>query len=77
MKQCRNHGELIARHGMRSHRVSAPAMEILHYPLGIHGGTLYSIHVAIVNQDAPTAYMHVEPTSLLDTVAALPWWRFW
>jgi len=53
-------------------------MEIWHYPLGIAGETLYSIHVAVDGDNAPMAYMHLEPTDQPDTVAAArPWWRFW
>jgi hypothetical protein len=77
IKQCRTSAELLARHGEPAHKLEDPALEIWHYPLGIAGGTLYSIHVAVAGDDAPTAYLHVEPTSEPDTVAPRPWWRFW
>lgn len=77
MKQCRTSAELVVRHGQPAHKLVDPAMEIWHYPLGISGGTLYSIHVAVRGDDAPMAYMHVETTDLPDTVPARPWWQFW
>ena len=60
-----------------AHKLTDPAMEIWHYPLGIAAKTLYSIHVAVDGDSAPMAYMHVEPTDQPDTVAARPWWKFW
>jgi hypothetical protein len=75
MKRCRTSAELVERHGQPTHKLKDPAVEIWHYPLGIARGTLYSIHVAVDDADAPMAYMHVEPTDKPDTVAARPRWR--
>ena len=77
MKQCRTTAELLDRHGAPAHKLQEPAMEIWHYPLGIAGGTLYSIHVAVAGDAAPTVYMHLEPTNEPDTTDRRPWWRFW
>jgi hypothetical protein len=77
MKRCGTAADLLARHGEPAHRLTDHAMEIWHYPLGIAGGTLYSIHVAVEGDNAPMAYLHVEPTDKADTVAPRPWWRFW
>ena len=79
MKRCRTVSELVERHGKPAHkdRVEDPATEIWHYPLGISGGTLYGIHVAVRGEDAPMAYMHMEPTSEADTVAPRRWWELW
>jgi hypothetical protein len=61
------------------HKMASAGMEIWHYPLGVVAGTLYAIHVAVSGNDAPMAYMHMEPSDAPDTVAAPkhPWWRFW
>jgi hypothetical protein len=77
MQECRTSTELVARHGEPAHKLTDPAMEIWHYPLGIADATLYSIHVAVDGDNAPMAYMHVEPTDKPDTVMARPWWKFW
>ena len=63
-----------------AHKIQSPGMEIWHYPLGANGGMLYAIHVAVSPGHAPMAYMHMEPTSVADTVQlkeSRPWWRFW
>lgn len=65
----RTPAELVARRGEPAHRLDDPAMHIWHYPLGIAGGTLYSVHVAGVRDDTPMTYMHVKPTSEADTMA--------
>jgi len=43
-------------------------MEIWHYPLGVAGAMLYSIHVALAGEGAPQVYMHMEPSEAPDTV---------
>jgi hypothetical protein len=45
-----------------AHKVQRGTMEIWHYPLGVAGGMLYSIHVALSGEGAPQAYMHMEPS---------------
>jgi hypothetical protein len=61
------------------HKMTSGGMEIWHYPLGVVAGTLYSVHVAVSGNDAPMAYMHMEPSDAPDTlvVPKRPWWRFW
>ena len=76
MKRCRTLAELVAGHGEPAHKLRDPALEIWHYPLGIAGGTLYGIHVAVRGEEVPMAYIALEPTNKPDTVAARPWWRF-
>jgi hypothetical protein len=61
MKRCRTVSELIDQFGEPAHTVQTEGMEIMHYPLGIKGGFLYSIH-AVKSQDAISqVYMHMEP----------------
>ena len=60
------------------HKMASGGTEIWHYPLGVIAGTLYSIHIAVAGNDAPMAYMHMEPSRAPDTVRPQrPWWRFW
>jgi hypothetical protein len=49
------------------HKMASGEMEIWHYPLGVVAGAVYSIHVAVSGDDAPIAYMHMEPTAAPDT----------
>ena len=66
----------LAEHYPPDHRVQQGGMEIWHYPLGVAGGTRYSIHVALAGEDAPQVYMHMVPTGEPDTVRdQRPWWR--
>ena len=61
-----------------AHKMSTGGVEIWHYPLGVSGGTLYSIHVTVSGDGIPMAYMHMEPSDAPDTVKpSRPWWRFW
>lgn len=61
-----------------SHKAVSGGIEIWHYPLGVAGGTLYSIHVAVSGTDVPMAYMHMEPSDAPDTIQPKrPWWRLW
>jgi len=61
-----------------THKVQRGTMEIWHYPLGVAGGMLYRIHVALAGEGAPQAYMHMEPSEAPDTFRKpRPWWRFW
>src|SRR6202030_2204968 len=52
MRQIRSSGELAREHGTPPHKQVHGEMEIWHYPLGVAGGMLYSIHVAVVGDDA-------------------------
>jgi hypothetical protein len=55
-----------------AHKTRSGGTEIWHYPLGVTGGTLFAIHVAVADAGAdapaPMAYMHMEPTGAPDTV---------
>jgi hypothetical protein len=80
MKEIGRPTDLIDKFGLAPHKVQHGEMEIWHYPLGVVGGMLYSIHVAVVNDDASQIYMHMEPSTAPDTLRGLPrrpWWRFW
>jgi hypothetical protein len=77
MKRCSTAKKLLAKHGQPAHKVKDAGVEIWHYPLGIAGGALYSIHVAIEEDAPPMAYMALELTDQPDTTAPRPWWKFW
>jgi hypothetical protein len=63
MKRCRTVSELVGQFGQPAHRVQAGDMEILHYPLGITGGLLYTIHAVNSSGALSQVYMHMEPAS--------------
>ena len=67
MKRFRSAGELARECGLPPHKVQEDAMEIWHYPLGMAGGTLYGIHVAVVGDEAVQTYMFMEPSDGPDT----------
>ena len=46
MKECKSIAELVRQHG-EPHKIPQAGFEIWHYPLGVAGGTLYSIHVSV------------------------------
>jgi hypothetical protein len=63
MKRCRTMSELVDQFGQPAHRVQVDNVEILHYPLGITGGFLYTIHAVNSSGDLSQIYMHMEPAS--------------
>src|SRR5580692_9297207 len=67
MKECKSIAELARQHGEPPHKVPQDGFEIWHYPLGVAGGTLYSIHVSVWPDQTSRIYMDMEPTSALDT----------
>lgn len=78
MKRCGSAAELTREFGSPPHKSHHGDMEIWHYPLGVAGGMLYSIHVAVVGDDASQTYMHMEPSDAPDTIPQRrPWWRLW
>jgi hypothetical protein len=78
MKNHKSAAELARVHGAPAHKVQHGEIEIWHYPLGVSGGTLYSIHVAVLGDDASQVYMFMEPSSAPDTERKpRSWWRFW
>jgi hypothetical protein len=72
MKACKSIADLVRQHGEPSHKVPQDGFEIWHYPLGVAGGTLYSIHVSVWPDQRSQIYMHMEPTSAPDTPAQRP-----
>jgi uncharacterized lipoprotein YbaY len=78
MKRCASVAELTMQHGSPHHKEQHESMEIWHYPLGIAGGVLYSIHVAVTPDQSMQVYMHMVPTRDAPApVPKRPWWKFW
>jgi len=78
MQRYRSASELAKTHGAPAHKVRHGELEIWHYPLGVLSGMLYSVHVAVENDEASQTYMAMEPSAGPDTVQPQrPWWRFW
>src|SRR5260370_30587119 len=58
-----------------AHKVQRGTMEIWHYPLGVAGEILYSIHVALAGEGALQVYMRMEPSEAPETFRKpRPWW---
>ncbi len=72
MKECKSITDLVRLHGEPPHKVPQEGFEVWHYPLGVAGGTLYSIHVSVWPDQARQIYMHMEPTSLPETPVERP-----
>ena len=76
MKRVQSAFSLENEHGAPPHKQQHGEVEIWHYPLGIVGGMMYAIHVAVVGDDASQTYMFTEPSESPDTVhSRRPWWR--
>ena len=76
MQGCKSIADLVERYGEPHHKVRQDGFEIWHYPLGVTGGMLYSVHVSVW-PDKFQAYMFFEPTSLSDSPRQRAWWQFW
>lgn len=63
MRRCKTVDELRAKCGKPDHEIAAAGMTIWHYPLRAVGGTLYSIHVAVIDDRPSQVYLHMEPTA--------------
>jgi hypothetical protein len=78
MKRFHSAAALAKEYGPPPHKVRQGELEIWHYPLGVLGGMLYSVHIAVEGDEASQTYMAMEPSNASDTVRPLrPWWRFW
>jgi hypothetical protein len=63
MKRCRTVSELVDQFGQPAHTIQTGGMEIMHYPLGITGGLLYTVHAVHNHGSVSQIYMHMEPAS--------------
>ena len=63
MKKCGTQQELLHKFGEPAHKAPSGEFEIWHYPLGLAGGFLYSIHAATTGHDLNQIYMHMEPVA--------------
>jgi hypothetical protein len=61
MKRCRTLDELRVLCGEPNHKVVLDAMDFWHYTLRPIGETLYSIHVAVIDNRPNQVYLHMEP----------------
>jgi hypothetical protein len=63
MKKCQSTDELRSSFGPPDHEVSAGEIVFWHYPLRTLGTTLYSIHVAVIDNRPDQVYLHMEPAA--------------
>lgn len=63
MKRCSTSEELVKRFGRPVHRIEDAGTAIWRYPLKQIGGTLYAIHVAVIDGMPSHIYLHMEPAT--------------
>jgi hypothetical protein len=61
VKSCHSTDEVVRTLGSPDRKVPERGREIWHYPLGVVGGSLYSIHVVAGEGALNEAYMHATP----------------
>jgi hypothetical protein len=58
MKKCLTAEQMVSEFGEPAHKLPMGEMEVWHYPLGIEGGVLYSIHAVEEPGVFRQVYMH-------------------
>jgi hypothetical protein len=58
MKKCLTAEQMVSEFGEPAHKLPMGVMEVWHYPLGIDGGVLYSIHAVEERSVIRQVYLH-------------------